>query len=105
MSLIKGAKATLFPSLYEGFGLPVLESMLLGTPVISSTTASIPEVAGEAAVLVDPYDTGQIAKAIRALDSDPDLRQTLVERGILQAGLYSENRYRDRLDRVYRQLL
>ena len=105
VSLIKGAKATLFPSLYEGFGLPVLESMLLGTPVISSTTASIPEVAGEAAVLVDPYDTRQIAEAIRAMDSDADLRQSLTERGLLQVERYSEQRYRDRLDGVYRQLL
>ena len=65
ISLIRGAKATVFPSLYEGFGLPLLESMLLGTPVISSTASSIPEVAGDAALLVDPYDARQISDAIR----------------------------------------
>src|SRR5688572_7369446 len=68
VSLIRGAKAVLFPSLYEGFGLPILESMLLGTPVLSSRTSSIPEVAGDAALLVNPYDPREIAEGVRALD-------------------------------------
>lgn len=105
VSLIKGAKATIFPSLYEGFGLPVLESMILGTPVISSTTASIPEVAGDAAILVNPYDTREIAEAIRTLDGDEALRDSLVEKGLVQAKLYSEDVYKERLSNVYNKFL
>jgi glycosyltransferase involved in cell wall biosynthesis len=105
VSLIKGAKATVFPSLYEGFGLPVLESMLLGTPVISSTTASVPEVAGQAAILVNPYDTGKISEAIREIDGDAGLRSELVAKGLKQAELFSEDRYKKKLQTVYGALL
>lgn len=105
VSLIRGAKAALFPSLYEGFGLPVLEAMLLGTPVISSNTSSLPEVAGEAAVMVDPYDTQEITQAIRALDADESLRSEYVARGRKQADLYSPESYRERLKHVYDQYL
>ena len=105
VSLIRGAKATLFPSLYEGFGLPVLESMLLGTPVISANTASIPEVAGDAAILVNPYDTRALAEAIRSIDADEGLRDDLVQRGFAQAELFSMERYRRRLSAVYREHL
>jgi glycosyltransferase involved in cell wall biosynthesis len=94
-----------FPSLYEGFGLPVLESMLLGTPVISSATASIPEVAGDAGVLVNPYDTRAIAEAIRSVDADEGLRQSLVERGLVQAGQFSVENYNRRLSAVYRMFV
>ena len=101
VSLIRGAKGTIFPSLYEGFGLPVLESMLLGTPVISSNTASIPEVAGNAAILVDPYDSQKIAQAIRDLDADEGLRSSLVSAGLIQAQQFSEAAYVQRLKPLY----
>ena len=101
VSLIRGAKATVFPSLYEGFGLPVLESMLLGTPVITSRTSSTPEVAGDAALLVDPYDARQICDAIRALDVDEGLRTSLAQKGSLQARVFSQERYCERLKSVY----
>jgi glycosyltransferase involved in cell wall biosynthesis len=104
MSLIRGARATLFPSLYEGFGLPVLESMLLGTAVLTSNTSSLPEVAGDAACLVDPYDTQAIAEGIRALDSNDELRAELAERGLRRARLFSEEAYAERLAEVYRRL-
>ncbi|MGH9806965.1 MAG: glycosyltransferase family 4 protein, partial [Terriglobia bacterium] len=64
VSLIRGAKAVLFPSLYEGFGLPILEAMKLGTPVLTSQEGPIPEVAGDGALLIDPYDTRAIAEGI-----------------------------------------
>lgn len=105
VSLIRGAKATLFPSLYEGFGLPVLESMQLKTPVISSNTASIPEVAGDAAILVDPYDTAALTSAIRRLDADSGLRDELVRRGVEQSRKFSEDAYRERLRSVYDALI
>src|SRR6516165_10556763 len=64
ITLIRGARAVVFPSLYEGFGLPVLEAMTLGTPVVTSRESSLPEIAGDATLLVDPYDADDIARAI-----------------------------------------
>lgn len=101
VSLIRGARAVTFPSLYEGFGLPVLESMLLGTPVMTSNTASLPEVAGDAALLVDPYDTRQMAEAIQALDSNDGLRADLAARGPVQAAKFDGDAYGRRLTELY----
>jgi glycosyltransferase involved in cell wall biosynthesis len=105
VSLIRGAKATMFPSIYEGFGLPVLESMLLGTPVLSSNVSSIPEVAGDAACLVDPYDTRAMAEAIRAIDTDEQLRGALAEKGLRQARLFDERAYQRRLSELYARVM
>jgi glycosyltransferase involved in cell wall biosynthesis len=102
VSLIRGARATLLPSLYEGFGLPVLESMLLRTPVLTSTEGSLAEIAGEGALLVDPYDTQAIRQAIVALDRDADLRADLIMRGEAQAARFSEEAYNLRLAELYR---
>ncbi len=101
VNLIRGARAVLFPSLYEGFGLPALESMLLGTPVITSDTASMPEVVGEAALRVDPYDVSALVDAIQALDRDPALRARLAHDGPLRAALFSPERYAERLAALY----
>jgi glycosyltransferase involved in cell wall biosynthesis len=105
VSLIRGARATLLPSLYEGFGLPVLESMLLNTPVLASTAGALPEVAGDAALLVDPYDTHAIRRGIETLDSDADLRAELSRRGVRQAARFSPEAYRQRLAELYQPLL
>lgn len=105
VSLIRGAKAALFPSLYEGFGLPALEAMLLGTPVICSNTSSLPEVVGDAALMVDPYDTAAISAAIRRVDGDAGLRADLAAKGLVQAGQYTPERYRTRLGEVYSRYL
>jgi glycosyltransferase involved in cell wall biosynthesis len=75
------ARAFLFPSLYEGFGLPVLEAMDRGVPVACSNASSLPEVAGDAALLFDPHDDGQIRDAIQRLLEDHPLRDTLIARG------------------------
>jgi glycosyltransferase involved in cell wall biosynthesis len=88
-ALISGATALLFPSLYEGFGLPVVEAMQCGTPVICSNTSSLPEVAGDAALQVNPLDVDALAQAMTRLLKDADLRQTLVERGYAQAQKFS----------------
>lgn len=104
VSLIRGAKATIFPSLYEGFGLPVLESMLLGTAVITSNTSSLPEVAGDSACLVNPYDTPELAGTIRELDTNVTLRVELENKGIKRATFFSQEGYARKLDTLYSDL-
>jgi glycosyltransferase involved in cell wall biosynthesis len=87
-ALYRGSALFAFPSLYEGFGLPVLEAMACGVPVVCSRASSLPEVAGEAALWVDPLDVDALEEAlIRALEDD-DLRRRMVERGIVQAARY-----------------
>jgi glycosyltransferase involved in cell wall biosynthesis len=88
-SLYRGAEALIFPSLYEGFGLPLVEAMACGTPVVTSNTTALPEVAGEAALLVDPTSVEQIAAAIEQLVSDTSLRIKLREKGLAQAAQFS----------------
>ena len=105
VSLMRSARALLFPSIYEGFGLPVLESMLLGTPVLSANTGSIPEIAGDAALLVDPYDGQALAEGIRGLDSNDALRRDLIARGTQRAALFSPERYAERVGALYARLL
>ncbi len=103
--LIRCARATVFPSLYEGFGLPVLESMQLGTPVVSSNTSSLTEVAGDAALLVDPYDVGAIVAALRRVIDDPALVEDLSARGLASAERFAPERYRGRLATMYAHAL
>ena len=105
MRLVRGAKAVAFPSLYEGFGLPALEAMMLGTPVLTSNTSSLPEVVGDAALKVDPYKTGEIAAALRQLDTDAALRARLSAAGIERARLFSMEAYQDRLGAMYDRIL
>ena len=88
-ALLSGALAFVFPSLYEGFGLPVLEAQGCGCPVITSTTSSLPEVAGGAALLVDPSDADGIAAAMRCIVADSALRETLIEDGFANVRRFS----------------
>jgi glycosyltransferase involved in cell wall biosynthesis len=87
--LINQAIALVFPSLWEGFGLPVLEAMACGTPVITSNLAALPEVAGEAALLIDPYQVGELAAAMTALWQDSQLWQRLHRAGLERAQGFS----------------
>ena len=87
--LYSGARAFVFPSLYEGFGFPVLEAMACGAPVICSNTSSLPELAGEAALLVDPLDISALASAILRILSEADLCGRLVEKGSAQIQKFS----------------
>ena len=94
-----------FPSLDEGFGMPVLEAMAAGAAVLTSRTSALPEVAGAAALLVDPTDTSAIAQALRSLTESEDLRRELAQRGIARARLFTwEKAVRETWD-IYRELL
>jgi glycosyltransferase involved in cell wall biosynthesis len=99
-SLYRGATALVFPSLYEGFGLPILESMACGTPVITSNVTALPEVAGDAALLVDPASVEQIADAIEQIVSDTSLRSCLRQKGLARASHFSWRRTIDRVNEV-----
>ncbi|QYF86425.1 glycosyltransferase family 1 protein [Brevundimonas sp. PAMC22021] len=101
VSLIRGARALLFPSLDEGFGLPVLEAMNLGTAVLTSNAGALPEVAGEAALRVEAEDVDAIRRGVQALDGDNDLSAELARLGIEQARQFSKEAYADRLRRLY----
>ena len=88
-ALYRMATVFAFPSLYEGFGLPPLEAMACGTPVVTSRISSLPEVVGDGALLVDPYNEDDIAQGIARVLDDEDLRARLVERGLERAASYS----------------
>jgi glycosyltransferase involved in cell wall biosynthesis len=95
------ADALLLPSLYEGFGIPVLEAMACGCPVITSTTGCTPEVAGDAALLVNPRDVDAIAGAIRRVLRDSALRAQLIERGLARVAEFSWRKAAEESLRVY----
>ncbi len=90
-----------FPSLYEGFGLPPLEAMASGTPVVTSNVSSLPEVVGDAAVLIDPHDPDAIADGLRRVLTDPALREDLRARGLARAREYSWDRSIRRVREIY----
>jgi glycosyltransferase involved in cell wall biosynthesis len=92
-ALYRGAACLIFPSLFEGFGMPVLEAMACGCPVVCSNTSSLPEIAGDAALLVDPFDSEAIAAAAARLLREADLRADMRARGIQQAKLFSWQRH------------
>jgi glycosyltransferase involved in cell wall biosynthesis len=102
LGLIASARALLFPSLAEGFGLPVAEAMTLGTPVLTSAGGALEEVAGGAAQLVDPRDTGEMARRIVELDSSDRLCQELAERGLVRAEAFALDRFAARIGALHR---
>jgi glycosyltransferase involved in cell wall biosynthesis len=91
-ALYRMASVFAFPSLYEGFGLPPLEAMACGTPVVTSRLSSLPEVVGDAAILIDPYDVGAITDGLRAALDDGPLRALLIEKGYARASTFSWER-------------
>jgi glycosyltransferase involved in cell wall biosynthesis len=93
-----------FPSLYEGFGLPPLEAMASGTPVVTSNVSSLPEVVGDAAVLVDPYDPHAIADGIYRVLTDQQLRRDLARKGVARARQFSWAESVRRVRDIYRQV-
>ena len=104
VALLQCARFLVFPSICEGFGLPVLEAMQLGVPVLTSKTSSLPEVAGQAAILVDPLNVAEMAQEIRRLASDGDLCAELAARGPAQAARFSREAFQERLAAAYRRV-
>jgi glycosyltransferase involved in cell wall biosynthesis len=104
-ALYSGAYCCAFPSLYEGFGLPILEAMACGTPVVTSNVSSLPEVAGDAALMVDPYNLDALTDALKRLLDDQQLYQTLVAKGYERIKHFSWEKSARHLKQIYTDLL
>ncbi len=103
-ALYGAAELFVFPSEYEGFGLPILEAMACGAPVVCSNRSSLPEVAGDAALQCDPHDVGALAHAIEQAVLDPDVRATLQQRGLARAAQFSWEQTAQQTLRAYQSL-
>jgi glycosyltransferase involved in cell wall biosynthesis len=103
--LYRGAVLFVFPSLYEGFGLPPLEAMACGTPVVCSNAASLPEVVGDAALMVDPTDVGGMAEAMRRVLADAELADDLRQRGLARAAQFTWERTARETVAVYERVV
>lgn len=104
-ALYSGAEVFVYPSLYEGFGLPPLEAMCCGTPVVVSNTSSLPEVVGNAGVYVEPFSIDSIAEGIIKVIRDKELRNELVQRGYKQANKFSWDKAAAAVVNIYREIL
>lgn len=102
--LYSAAKVLLYPSFYEGFGLPILEAMSCGTPVITSNISSMPEVASDAALYVDHLNTDDIRRKLKELMEDKKIRDEFIKRGFARAGEFSWKKAADQTAEVYRRL-
>lgn len=103
-ALYRGAFALCMPSLFEGLGLPVLEAMACGVPVITSTATSLPEAAGDAAILVEPTNTDELADAMRRVATTPSLRADMVTRGLAQSRKFTWAQTAEKVARVLSEL-
>lgn len=104
-ALYQNALGFVFPSLAEGFGLPVLDAMQSGVPVLTSNNTSLIEVAGEAALKVDPYSVGEIASGLRKIATDENMRREMVEKGKVQAQKFAWDQAARQAIRVYKKVL
>ncbi|MGC9082856.1 MAG: glycosyltransferase family 4 protein, partial [Anaerolineae bacterium] len=104
-ALYSAADLFAFPSLYEGFGLPVLEAMACGVPVVCSNTSSLPEVVGEAGIMVEPHNVHALARAMGRVLTDEALRASLRARGLERAQRFTWEEAAKRTVEVYRQVL
>ena len=98
------AQLLAYPSLYEGFGLPPLEAMTCGCPVVTSNTSSLPEVVGEAGIMVDPHDTDSLAQAMRQVLTDSELRDNMIRKGLEQSKRFSWEKAAEQTLKVYKKV-
>lgn len=102
--LLRGAKVFLFPSIYEGFGMPPLEAMACGTPVLASNTASLPEVVGDAGILVDPFSIESIQQGMKLLLENKMVREELSKKGLERARQFTWANSLQGLQKVFETL-
>ena len=102
-ALYSAAEVFAFPTLYEGFGIPILEAQQCGTPVLTSNISALPQVAGESAALVDPYDEDSIRDGLRKLLTDKSLQKELIEKGYNNAARFSWESSATELNRIINQ--
>ncbi|MDD1618677.1 MAG: glycosyltransferase family 4 protein [Methylococcaceae bacterium] len=103
--VIAGALTLIYPSIYEGFGLPPLEAMACGVPVIASEVSSLPEVVGDSGLLINPHDDEALAQAIQKLITDPDIRQQLSQKALARSAEFTWDKCVRQTVDVYRQAL
>jgi glycosyltransferase involved in cell wall biosynthesis len=103
-ALYEGAAALVFPSFFEGFGIPLLEAMWCDCPIVCSNATSLPEVAGDAALFFDPHSPEELALAISRVLTDNQLRQTLIERGHQQSKEFSWHKFTTEIVRILHQV-
>lgn len=104
-SLLKNSKALIYPSFYEGFGLPAVEAMMLGVPVITSNASSLPEITNGSALLVSPYDIRDISNAIKQIEHSDDLRKELIFKGLRRYQEFTPEAYQKRLLNAYDMIM
>lgn len=103
-ALYKLASLFVFPSIYEGFGLPPLEAMACGTPVITSNASSLPEVVGDAGLMVNPYNINELVEAMKVMLSDAELRQRFIEKGLARAQKFTWERCAEKTLELIQQI-
>ena len=86
--VLASAKGLCFPSLFEGFGLPIIEAMKCGVPIITSNISSMPEICGEAGLKINPYEVNDIANALKKIDEEKDIREKLIKLGLERAQMF-----------------
>ena len=104
-SLLRHAVALVYPSSYEGFGLPVLEAMQQGCPAITTRLSSLPEVAGDAGIYINPDSPEEIARSMKRLLTQDQERQTFIEKGYQQVNRFSITQMAEETLAIYRELL
>ena len=104
VSLMRRSKGLIHPSLYEGFGLPLIEAMACGCPVVTSSASSLPEVVGDAGITVDPHDTDSLAQAMRRVLTDSKLREEMISKGLKQAKKFSWDKAAEQTLGVYNRV-